>query len=29
VRDEVAELERDAARQANKGKRPTKDDFEI
>ena len=29
VRDELAELERGAARDAMKGKRPKKDDFEI
>jgi len=29
VRDELAELERDAARQAMKGTRPKKGDFEI
>jgi phage FluMu protein Com len=29
VRDELAELERSAARDAMRGKRPKKDDFEI
>jgi hypothetical protein len=29
VRDELAELERDAAREAKKGKRPKKGDFQI
>jgi phage FluMu protein Com len=29
VRDEVAELERDAAREATKAPRPKKDDFQI